>query len=106
MVYAARRAARAVLLAASLKSVTESVAGRAGVDLLVVEQGDRVAEEVCRRLGVTEQTFYRWKERFTGLGPAGVARAPLTASRKQQVEAGRRLTLDRHILQEIVAKKL
>jgi putative transposase len=24
--------------------------------------------EVCRKLGVTEQTFYRWKRRFAGMG--------------------------------------
>lgn len=28
-----------------------------------VECGEKVAE-VCRRLGVSEQTFYRWKKRF------------------------------------------
>jgi hypothetical protein len=26
--------------------------------------------EVCRKLGVTEQTFYRWKHKFAGLGVA------------------------------------
>jgi putative transposase len=23
--------------------------------------------DICRKLGVTETTFYRWKKRFTGL---------------------------------------
>jgi putative transposase len=32
-----------------------------------VEGGEKVAE-VCRRLGVSEQTFYRWKKQFAGLG--------------------------------------
>src|SRR6476619_6339752 len=32
-----------------------------------VEGGEKVAE-VCRRLGVSEQTFYRWKKQFSGLG--------------------------------------
>jgi putative transposase len=32
-----------------------------------VEAGDTVAE-VCRRLGVSEQTLYRWKKQFAGLG--------------------------------------
>jgi putative transposase len=26
------------------------------------------AVEVCRKLGVTEQTFYRWKRKFAGMG--------------------------------------
>ena len=32
-----------------------------------VEGGEKVTE-VWRRLGVSGQTFYRWKEQFTGLG--------------------------------------
>ena len=31
-----------------------------------VEAGAK-ATEVCRRLGVTEQTFYRWKAKFGGM---------------------------------------
>ena len=26
-------------------------------------------EEVCRQLGVSEQTFYRWKKKYAGVGP-------------------------------------
>ena len=32
------------------------------------------AVEVWRKLGVTEQTFYRWKRRFAGLGVAELRR--------------------------------
>jgi putative transposase len=31
------------------------------------ESGVPVAE-IIRKLGITEQTFYRWKKRFAGLG--------------------------------------
>jgi transposase-like protein len=34
-----------------------------------VEGGEKVTD-VCRRLGVSEQTFYRWKKQFSGLGLA------------------------------------
>ncbi len=27
-------------------------------------------EEVCRKLGISQQTFYRWKKKFAGLGVA------------------------------------
>ena len=30
-----------------------------------VDAGEKVTE-VCRRLGVSEQTFYRWKKQFAG----------------------------------------
>ena len=29
-------------------------------------------EEICRKLGITESTFYRWKKRFGGLGVSEV----------------------------------
>ena len=32
-----------------------------------VESGVPV-EEACRKLEISQQTFYRWKKKFTGLG--------------------------------------
>jgi putative transposase len=62
---------------------------------------------VCRKLGVTEQTFYRWTRTFAGLGIADLRRL------RQVEEENRRLkqlvadlTLDKHMLQEVVRKKL
>ena len=61
--------------------------------------------EVCRKLGVTEQTFYRWKRKFAGLGVAELRRL------RQVEEENRRLkqlvadlTLDKHMLQEALRK--
>ena len=28
--------------------------------------------EVCRKMGIAEQTFYRWKKKFAGMGIAEV----------------------------------
>ena len=71
-----------------------------------VEGGTPVAE-VCRKVGVTEVTFYRWKKKFAGMGVVELRRL------KQLEEENRRLkqlvadlTLDKHMLQEVVAKKL
>ena len=65
------------------------------------------AVEVCRKLGVTEQTFYRWKRKFAGMGVAELRRL------RQVEEENRRLkqlvadlTLDKHMLQEVIRKKL
>ena len=30
--------------------------------------------EVCRKMGISEQTFYRWKKKFQGIGVAKVRR--------------------------------
>jgi putative transposase len=63
--------------------------------------------EVCRKLGSSEQTFYRWKRTFAGMGIAELRRL------RQLEEENRRLkqlvadlTLDRHMLQEGIRKKL
>jgi putative transposase len=64
-------------------------------------------EEICRRLGISQATFYLWKKQYSGL-----ALAELRELRQLREENGRLkrlvadLTLDRQILQEIVAKKL
>ena len=31
------------------------------------EMGTRVAE-VCRKMGISEQTYFRWKNKYAGLG--------------------------------------
>jgi transposase-like protein len=50
-----------------------------------VEGGEKVIE-VFRRLGVSEQTFYRWKKRFSGLGlqeQTALFRGPVRRSLRQ-----------------------
>jgi putative transposase len=37
------------------------------------ENGTMV-EEVCRKLGVSEATFYRWKKQFAGMGVVEIRR--------------------------------
>jgi len=84
--------------------------GRSNEDIIhalhQVEGGENVTD-VCRRLGVSEQTFYRWKKPFAGLGLSELrelrSRRHETSKVKQVVAD---LTLDRHLLQEIVRKKL
>jgi putative transposase len=62
--------------------------------------------EICRKLQITEATFYRWKKKFGGLG------VPELRELRQLREENRRLkglvadlSLDREILQEAVRKK-
>jgi putative transposase len=37
------------------------------------ENGTSVGE-VCRKLGISEQTFYRWKRKYAGIGVAELRR--------------------------------
>ena len=63
--------------------------------------------EVCRKHGISQQSFYLWKRKYAGLGLN-----ELRELRQLREENGKLkrpvadLSLDRHILQEIVAKKL
>jgi putative transposase len=70
------------------------------------EGGVKVGD-ICRRLGVSEQTFYRWKKQFAGVGlPELRELRSLRHENSKLKQLVADLTLDRHILQEIVRKKL
>ena len=70
------------------------------------ESGTRVSE-ICREYGIRDATFYSWKKKL-----AGLALSDLRELRQLRDENGKLkrlvadLSLDRHILQEIVQKKL
>jgi putative transposase len=65
------------------------------------ERGTPVAE-ILRKLGVSEQTFYRWKKKYAGMGVAEIRRP------KQLEDENRRLkqlvadlTFDKQMLQDV-----
>ena len=62
-------------------------------------------KEIIRKLGITEQTFYRWKKRYGGLEPSELKKM------KQLEEENRRLkhlvadlSLDKAMLQDVIEK--
>jgi len=62
---------------------------------------------VCRKLGISEQTFYRWKKKFAGMGVAELRRLrQLEDENRQLKQLVADLTLDKHMLQEVLRKKL
>lgn len=61
-----------------------------------VEHGTPI-DEVCRKVGISEQTFYRWNNKFSGMLPSEVKRL------KQLVAD---LSLDKAMLQDVLTKKL
>jgi putative transposase len=70
-------------------------------------EGGTPVPEVCRKMGVSEPTFYRWKQKYGGLMPSEVQRL------RQLEEENARLrrlvadlSLDKEMLQEVVRKKL
>jgi putative transposase len=63
--------------------------------------------EVARKRGVSEQTFYRWKKKYGGMGVGEVRRL-----RQLEEENGKLrqlvadLSLDKRMLQDVLSKKL
>lgn len=71
-----------------------------------VESGTPPAD-VCRQLGCSEASFYIWKKRYGNLGMTEVKE--LRQLRDENARLKRLvadLTLDKHILSEVVQKKL
>ncbi len=69
-------------------------------------EGGTPVSEICRKLGITDATFYRWKSKYGNLMPSEVRKL------KQLEEENRKLkslvadlSLDKHMLQEVIAKK-
>ena len=70
-------------------------------------EGGTAVAEVCRKVGITEQTFYRWKRKFAGMGVAELRRLKqLEEENKKLKSLVADLTLDKHMLQEVITKKL
>jgi putative transposase len=64
-------------------------------------------KEVIRKMGISEQTFYRWKKLYGGLGPSEVRRLKMLEEenrRLKQMVAD--LSLDKHMLQDVLSRKL
>ena len=63
--------------------------------------------EVCRKFGGTETTFFRWRKQFAGLGISELRRLKQLEDENKRLKAlGADLTLDKTMLQEVIAKKL
>ena len=64
-------------------------------------------DEVCRKMGISDATFYNWRKKYGGLGPSELRRL-----RQLEEENGKLkrlvadLSLDKAMLQDVLAKKL
>ena len=77
--------------------------------LFALKQADagQPVGDVCRQMGISEATYYIWRKRYANLGLLEVRE--LRQLRDENARLKRlvaELTLDRHILQEVVKKKI
>lgn len=69
------------------------------------ETGSRV-EEVCRKMGISEATFYNWKKKFGGMGVTELRRLRQVEEENQRLKRlVADLSLDKEMLQEVIKKK-
>ena len=62
--------------------------------------------EVCRNLGISGQTFYRWKRKYAGMGIAELRRLKqLEQENKKLKQLVADLSLDKQMLQDVLKKK-
>ena len=70
------------------------------------ETGTAVAE-VIRKMGISEQTFYRWKKQYAGMGVAEVRRLrQLEEENRKLKQLVADLSLDKVMLQDVIRSKL
>ena len=70
------------------------------------DEGTAVAE-VCRKAGISDATFYNWRKRYGGMMPSEVRK--LRQIEEENAKLKRLvadLSLDKAILQDVLAKKL
>lgn len=69
------------------------------------ETGLKVAE-ICRKHGITDQTFYNWKKKYDGLSAEELRRLKdLEQENSRLKRAVAELTLDNQILKDVNSKK-
>ena len=62
-------------------------------------------KEVCRKMQISEQTFYRWKKKFGGLGVAEVRRLKVLEQENRDLKRlVADLSLDKAMLQDVLGK--
>ena len=64
-------------------------------------------EEVCRKMGISQATFYAWRKKFGGLGVSELRRLrQLEEENRKLKQLVADLSLDKAMLQDVLTKKL
>jgi putative transposase len=63
-------------------------------------------EEVCRKMGISDATFYNWKKKYAGLGVPELRRLKqLEEENSQLKQLVADMSLDKQMLQDVLKKK-
>ena len=65
------------------------------------------AAEICRELGVSDASFYKWKAKYAGMGLTELRKLKAMEEENRQLKKlVADLSLDKQILQDVLSKKL
>lgn len=64
-------------------------------------------EEVCRKMDISDATFYNWRKKYGGLGPSELRRLKQLEEKNGKLKRlVADLSLDKAMLQDVLSKKL
>jgi len=64
------------------------------------------ADEICREMGVSSASFYKWKKKYAGMGISELRQLKSLEDENRRLKRlVADLSLDKHMLQEVLAKK-
>src|SRR5258708_33796168 len=70
------------------------------------EEGTTV-EEVCRKAGISEATYYNWRKKYGGLMPSEMKRLKQLEEENQRLKKlVADLALDKEMLQDVIRRKM
>jgi putative transposase len=64
-------------------------------------------KDICREMGVSEASFYKWKQRYAGMGITELRKLKALEEENRQLKRlVADLSLDKHMLQDVLSKKV
>lgn len=70
-------------------------------------EGGRKAEDICRELGITSASFYKWRQRYGGLEVAELKRLKeLEEENSRLKRMYAEISMENHAMKDLIAKKL
>ena len=76
------------------------------IEIIKEAEGDITVRDICRKHQITEQTFYRWRNKYGGMDASEARRLrELEKENNQLKQIVADLTLDNRILRDVNQKK-
>jgi len=71
-----------------------------------IEEGNTRVSDLSRKMGVSKQTIYKWRNKYAGMGVSEVRKLKaLEEENKQLKRLVADLSLDKRMLQDVLSKK-